>query len=112
MIFGLFFYVFLVLSCVGSDETTLKLSGSAAAMVAKNPETRLMTVLDRDGDGKLSKGEYENVAFPKSEIAHDDKNDDGFIDVAELRSLVLTKSPLVESRRSPKPSGVQLGETE
>ena len=75
-------------------------AGPAApdAPAADNPVTRLIAVLDSDGDGRLSYAEYRAVASDHHEPVDLDLNEDGALDEAEIRRMLLTVSPLLPVR--------------
>ena len=68
------------------------------AVFAETPQARLMKILDLNGDGALTKGEFtfvsDNVAFEEA-----DMDSSGVVDEAELRSLVERVTPLKEGYR-------------
>ena len=63
------------------------------AVFAETPQARLMKILDLNGDGALTKGEFtfvsDNVAFEEA-----DTDRSGVVDETELRSLVDRVTPL------------------
>ena len=77
----------LLLGC--SDESPREPSASS----------RLMEVLDQDGDDVLSAAEFTRVAHPDQSFESFDTNSDQVIDIDELKSLLLQESPLLKNHR-------------
>ena len=84
-----------VLSCdtEAPNASSEKAEYSGPAVFAETPQARLMKVLDLNGDGSLTQGEFiyvsDNVAFAEADL---DAN--GKVDEAELRTLVDNVTPL------------------
>ncbi len=55
---------------------------------------RLMNTLDVDGDARLSPKEWKALSHPGLSLAEVDESQDGYVDVAELEQIVLSRSPL------------------
>ena len=89
-----------VLSCdtEGPDPASEKEEYSGPAVFAQTPQARLMKILDLNGDGSLTKGEFifvsDNVDFAEADL---DVN--GVVDEAELRTLVENVTPLKKGYR-------------
>ena len=49
--------------------------------------------LDRDGDGRVTARDYDEVAFSAPSFTEVDENGDGELDAAELTHLVLSQDP-------------------
>ncbi len=79
--------ILLMLCC--SDETPREPDASS----------RLMEVLDQDGDSALSPAEFARVAHPDQSFESADTNGDQSIDIDELEQLLLQESPLLENHR-------------
>ena len=74
--------------------------GSAAPPApVDDPPTRLLVVLDRDGDGRLSREELDRAAHPSLQFEAWDADGDGLLDAQELRLLLYGVSPLVLDHR-------------
>lgn len=61
-----------------------------------SPSARLIAVLDTDGDGVLSYKEFRTISSKDNEPSDHDQNEDGTIDEAEVREMLLSVSPLTD----------------
>ena len=89
-----------LLSCdtEAPDASPQSAEYSGPAVFAETPQARLMKVLDLNGDGSLTQGEFvyvsDNVHFAEADL---DVN--GRVDEAELRTLVENITPLKKGYR-------------
>ena len=94
------FSVITIASCdtEAPDASPQSAEYSGPAVFAETPQARLMKVLDLNGDGSLTQGEFvyvsDNVHFAEADL---DVN--GRVDEAELRTLVENITPLKKGYR-------------
>ena len=67
-------------------------------VLSEAPEVRLMRVLDASGDGYLGPLEFRSLG-KGVDMGTADLDSDGYISAAELRTVLLAKTPLKKNHR-------------
>lgn len=87
-----------MLALAACDRPPVEVEVAAADAVPElDTASRLIAVLESDGDGRLSREEFLGIAHPCRRFDLYDGDGDGFLDPAEVRQSLWDVSPVVPS---------------